>query len=147
MNRQLLFTMSAGLLAAGCVTSVPPGAPVCEAYPDPASLNDCKGDPNAPHVTLNMNMMIAEPHCVYAYPGKTLVFQIKPAANNKLRRVDIFPKQSAGNWLAGSNSENEDYILIKVPAKLKKGDHDYGIKTASKCVDPRVRVQSPGGSG
>ena len=145
MNRKLLCILPIGLLVAGCAADAPGGASACEDYSEPKSLDDCKGNPKAPHVTLNTNTMIAEPSCVLVNPGRTIVFQLKPAAENKLGSVDIFPKKGAGKWLAGTNDSNEDFIFIKVPAKLKPGDHNFGIKTATKCVDPRVLVEAPGG--
>ena len=146
MNRKLLCILPLGLLVAACAAYAPPRMPACAPYSEP--LTDCKGKSKAPYVTLNTNTMIAEPSCVLTKPGKTIVFQLKPAANNELGNVDIFAKKGADkSWLAGTNDSNEDYIFIKVPAKLKKGDHDYGIwvKTANKCVDPRVSVEAPGG--
>ena len=146
MNRKLLCIIPISLIAMGCATYESSGETACAPYPDAASLNDCKGRPNAPHVTLNTNTMTAHPSCVLVQPDRTIVFKLKPAAASKLGKVEIFPKKGAGKWLAGTNKDNEDYILIKVPATVKKGDYDFGIKTATKCVDPRVRVQAPGGS-
>lgn len=148
MNKKLLCTLPIGLLVVGCAAYAPSGPiTACAPYSNPASLNDCKGRPNAPHVTLNTNTMTAVPSCVLVKPGRTIVFQLKPAADHKLGKVDIFPKKGAGKWLTGSNEANEDYILIKVPATLKKGDYNFGIRTDTQCVDPRVRVEAPDGPG
>ena len=153
MNIKLLCTLPIGLLVVGCAAytppSAPPGAPVCKAYSDLKSLNDCKGKPNAPHVTLSTKTLGANPACIRVYPGKTIVFKLEPAAS----KVEIFPKKRANKWLAGTNDSNEDYIFIKVPKNIefpenkKQIDFDYGIKIGTDCVDPRVRVEMPGGPG
>lgn len=151
MNRKLLCTLPIGLLVAGCAAYVPPGAPGCEAYSEP--LTDCKGKPNAPHVTLNTNKMSAAPACIRVYPGKTIVFQLKPPPVNEPGSVEISPKNPANKWLAGTNKSNKDYIIIEVPKDIefpkdkKKIDFDYAIKTPNRCVDPRVSVEKPGGPG
>ena len=149
MNRQLLYILPISLIVAGCAAYAPSGAPTCAAY-DPKSNPPCTGDPKTPHVNLNTKKLNATPTCVKAYPGTTITFKLAPVADNKLGNVEIFPKPKAGKWLAGTNNTDKDYIYIKVPKTIsfpedkKKIDFDYGIKTATKCVDPRVRVEAPG---
>lgn len=136
MNKKLLFVMPLGWLLAGCVTPMMDGE--CMAYTMPGT---CSGDPQAPSVTVNTEQMIVNPGCVNANADRMLVFRLTPRAGRMLGDTEIFPKDEEDTWLAGTNDANADFIFIPVPADLEPGDHDYGIRTEEKCVDPRVRVR------
>ncbi len=137
MNKKILFAVPLGWLLASCATPQMNGE--CMPYTMPGT---CSGNPQAPAVNLNTNSLNATPGCVDADPGTTLVFMLTPRGGKKRGTVEIFPKDPVADpWLKGTNSGNEDFIFIDVPEGTSKGDHDYGIKTGTKCVDPRVRVR------
>lgn len=137
MNKKILFAVPLGWLLASCATPQMNGE--CMPYTMPGT---CSGNPQAPAVNLNTNSLNATPGCVDADPGTTLVFMLTPRGGKKRGTVEIFPKKPAeAPWLAAKNDENEDFIFVKIPAGVDLDDYDYGIRTSSKCVDPRVRVR------
>ena len=133
MNKNILFVLPLSWVLASCVS-----LPVCEPYTGPTP--PCTGNPQAPQVSLNTITLNATPHCVRATAGATIVFRLVPPADNKKDSVEISPKVSGNTWLKGRNDKFKDLILITVPETLGKGDYDYGIRTSSKCVDPRINV-------
>lgn len=138
MNKKLLFVLPLGYLLVGCAPIEPL---TCEPYAGPTP--PCTGDPNAPHVKINTQSanLNADPYCVRAKKGTFMVFSLVPHDKSDLGTVEIFPKDDADAWLEGTNSPYKDLIIISVPEDIEDGDHDYGIKTSTKCVDPRVSVE------
>lgn len=137
MNNKTLFVLLLSGVTMGCVPMVPL---TCEPYTGPTP--PCTGDPNAPQVNLNTNSLNATPYCVKAKKGTFIVFRLTPHDKNDLGSVEIFPKNAADTWLAGTNDPFKDLIIVGVPATLEPGTHDFGIKTSDKCVDPRVAVEN-----
>ena len=107
----------------------------------------CKGEPQAPMVTLNVKSMKAEPECVRAYLGTTIMFRLTPKKDLDEVNVEIVPKDSFDEWLAGKNDLFDDIIVIRVPGKhvekpeYQPTEHDYGIRVGDKYVDPRIQVE------
>ncbi len=137
MNRKLLCLLPLSWIAMACVPVQPRS---CDAYKGP--LTPCTGDPLAPQVTINTITLNATPHCVRAKKGTFVIFRLVPHDKNELGTVEIFPKNDADTWLAGENDPYKDLIIVSVPADLEESDHDYGIATGSKCVDPRIHVEN-----
>lgn len=137
MNRKLLLVLLLIGVTMGCVPITPL---TCEPYSGPTP--PCSGDPNAPQVNLNTNTLSATPYCVKAKKGTFIIFRLTPHDKNELGSVEIFPKDPDDTWLEGTNDPYKDLIIISVPGTLEPGDHDYGIKTSDKCVDPRVSVEN-----
>lgn len=134
MNKKLLFVLPLSCLAVGCV-ALAPGT--CKQYTPP---KNCHGKAKAAFVTLHTNTLKANPGCVKAKDGKTIVFHLVPSSKNAEGSVQITPKNAADTWLTGTNVTNEDYIFIPIPDGVS-GDHDYKFSvTKGGCVDPRVRV-------
>ena len=116
----------------------------CEKAPDPAAK--CEGEPQAPAVILNLEAMTANPQCVRAYPGTTLIFRLVPKKDLQLNSIIISPKDPDDDWLEGRNDVIENLIIIDIPGVHDpddphgKTDHYYRIDTPKKCLDPRVQV-------
>lgn len=137
MNKKILFVLLLSSVALGCAPIV---TVTCDPYTGPTP--PCKGDPKAPQVTLNTNSLNATPYCIRAEDGTFIIFRLVPHDKNELGSVEIFPKDDTDTWLAGVNDPYKDLIIISVPDSLEEDEHDYGIRTSDKCVDPRVRVEN-----
>jgi len=95
-----------------------------------------------PKVQLNTSGMVATPPNACVAAGTTVEFTITPDPGVP-NSVEIWPKDAADTWLAGTNSGATDKIVITVPASVpNKTDHNYGWTNHStgRCIDPRVRV-------
>jgi len=139
MIKKILFVVALNLILAGCAATST-DSQTCTAQRPKA----CTGDPQAPTINLNTKngKLKATPYCAKANPGTILVFRLTPPGNKPKNVVEIIPKDSAHTWLAGKNDDFQDLILIEVPADLGPGDYDYGIKTDTDCVDPRIHVEN-----
>ena len=139
MIKKILFVLALNLILAGC-ESMSMDSQTCP----PQRVKNCTGDPQTPTINLNTKTgkLAANPYCAKANPGTVLVFRLTPPGNKAKNVVEIIPKDSANAWLAGKNDDFQDLILIEVPADLGPGDYDYGIKTDTDCVDPRIHVEN-----
>ncbi len=141
MNKNVLLAMPLGLMVAGCV-AVSDFAPVT---PDTTCLEDTRPDvacttANKGKVTLNLQVMQANPPNVCADPGSTIEVKISPKPSAK-GTVSVFAKNVTDTWLGGSNSAKADVIHIHVPEWVPAGSYRYGFRTnLGTCVDPRVDV-------
>ena len=146
MNKKSLLILLLTWVLASCEATGPIATVVCEDYSGPDT--PCSGDPKAPEVNLNTNSMLVNPRCVKAEKGKVVIFKITPTDQNEEGTVEIFAKDSADDWwLAGTNSPNQTRILILTPEEIDAGENDYvdfnyGFRTSTKCVDPRIRVEN-----
>ena len=139
MIKKILFVLALNLILVGCAT-MSTDSQTCPPQP----VKACTGDPQAPTIKLNTKngKLKATPYCAKANPGTVLVFRLTPPGNKAKNVVEIKPKNIANAWLAGKNADYQDLILIEVPADLKPGDYNYGIKTDTDCVDPRIHVEN-----
>jgi len=147
MNIKILIVLLLSVVLAGCMAQGSGGGtgPLANCATHSNGLV-CKGDPQAPTININTQSakLKAKPACVKAVEGTLLIFRLTPAGNQAKGTVEIVPKDDNDpndDWLAGTNSDYADLIMIPVPADLADGDYKYGIKAGSKCVDPRVHVQ------
>lgn len=135
MNKKILFVPALGLMLVGCAPMDPSACPM-------QNSQRCTGDPQTPSINVNTQaaQLRANPYCVKAKAGTPLVFRLTPPGNKDEGIVVISPKDPANAWLAGTNDEYQDLIIIKVPEEIPDGNYDYKIETDDKCVDPRVNV-------
>jgi len=139
MTKKILFGLPIIWFAAACS---PIASIDCPPYTLP--VHPCKGDPKTPQVTINTASanLKATPGCVKTNQETFIIFRLVPHDQNDLGTVEIFPKDEAKTpWLAGTNDPYKDLIIISVPDDATKDKHDYGIRTSTKCVDPRVSVE------
>ena len=109
---------------------------------------NCKGDPAAPHITLNLNTMKATPECALAHLGANIVLHIVPKKDLGEKIVLIEPKNPLDSWLQGDNSQLTDLIIIRVPGAHNPEDvqgessvHGYNIVVDGVKHDPRIKVE------
>jgi len=138
MNKNLIYVLPLALaMAAYSDQSVAQGK-------DP----ECKGDPQAPMVTLNLHSGKANPECVLAHLGSTIVFRLVPRKDLGAKVVRIEPKNPLHSWLQGDNDQIRDIIMIVIPGQHdpdktehEYSDHKYNIIIDEKKFDPRVQVE------
>jgi hypothetical protein len=145
MNKTYLCVLPLALaLAASSSYSV---ADDIECDQEPDKKAKCEGDPQAPMVNLNLEALEANPQCVLANRGATIVFRLTPKKGLKRGTVEIATKDPFDIWLQGKNDDFVDLIIIEVPGihepdkKKPPTEHRYSIRTPKKCLDPRVEVQ------
>lgn len=142
MNKKLLFILALGWVLAGCAQApiAADGGPLSGCQQQPKRT--CKGNPQAPTVNVNTKAtkLRADPYCVKVAEGTKLIIRLTPAGNESLNAVEIIPKNSSHTWLKATNDTFQDMIIIDVPEELAEDDYYYGIKTSSKCLDPRIHV-------
>jgi len=154
MNIKTLFFLALSGILMGCVTPQFEGTQVggialsfagCTSLP----LAPCTGDTTDPKVTVDIDTMAVTPECVNATRGKTITVTLKSASDIKKGSVVVFPKKLENTfWVARTNSPNKNKIKIRVPKKKKSGAefpiavYDFGISTATKCLDPRINVDN-----
>jgi hypothetical protein len=110
--------------------------------------SECKGEPQAPMVNLNIKAKRASPECIRVHLGSTIVFRITPKKNLQLGMVRIEPVNPLDVWLRATNDEIVDVIIIRVPGEHDPdrqdhphSDHDYTIEVSDEYIDPRVQVE------
>jgi len=109
---------------------------------------ECKGDPQAPTITLNLKSKTAKPECALAHLGSTIVFSVVPKKGLDKIEVAITPKHALDSWLQGDNSDLRDIIIVRVPGeydpdnvKGESSQHKYNIIIDGEVIDPRIEVQ------
>ena len=155
MNIKTLFFLALSGILVGCVS--PPRFEGTEVGGIPLSFTGCTSIASAsctgvttdPKVTVNIDTMVVSPECVNATRGKTITVTLESASDIKKGSVVVFPKKLENTfWAARTNSPNKNKIKIRVPKKKKSGAdfpigvYDYGISTATKCLDPRINVDN-----
>lgn len=153
MNKNILFVLPLGWFLVGCAAQTMPGSPgvpdtvACESYK--GASNGC-GEPEPhPLVTVDLDTMTVKPECVTANRGAVIRFVLESTSTIAQGSVEVFPKLSVNEWwLAGKNTPNKKHILVLIPQKnengsdFEPGEYEYGIRTPSACIDPRVNVQN-----
>jgi len=145
MIKKILFVFALNWMLVGCSQApiAHDGGPLADCKKQSAWF--CRGNPQAPAVTLNTQTgkLKATPYCVKANKGTQIRFELKPKGNKPLNTVKIVPKDPANNyWLAKSNSADQDLIIVDVPSDIDETKkHYYGFKTDTECVDPRIHVK------
>ena len=100
-----------------------------------------------PMVSFDLDKMQADPECVSARLGTTIVLRLTSEKALKSAIVKIDPKDSFDDWLNGRNDSFDDVIFISVPGKydpnMKRGysTHHYNVEVNGKKIDPRVEVE------
>ena len=142
MNIKLLFILALGFIATGCAQApiAADGGPLAGCQKQ--SKRSCKGNPQAPTVNVNTKAakLRASPYCVKVEEGTQLIIRLTPPGNEPLNAVEIIPKKASHTWLKAKNDTFQDMIIIDVPEELADEDYYYGIKTSTKCLDPRIHV-------
>lgn len=107
----------------------------------------CKGNPQAPtaNIITNGKKLKVAPYCMKAADQSELMFRVVPKDSQPEGTVTIIPKDhnsAHDDWLAGSNSPDQNLIKIAVPAGTDPTlKYYYGVTINGKCVDPRVHIE------
>ena len=142
MNKIRLCVLPLALLLAAYS-----GESVADGLKDKSHPN-CKGDPQAPTVNLNLKTKEANPQCVKARLGSIIVFKLTPKNGLEDVTVRIEPEDSFDKlWLKEKNDRFDDVILVRVPGEYDPDDdhfftdHDYNVVVSDQTIDPRVEVE------
>ena len=95
-------------------------------------------------IMLNRNPMKTVPPSACLSAGTTVEFNVHPDPG-VTDTVEVWPKDKADTWLAGTNSPDSSKIVITVPGSLVNGsEYYYGWTdlTTGECVDPRMEVDN-----
>ena len=109
---------------------------------------ECKGDPQAPMVTLNLNSGKATPKCALVHLGSTIVFRLVPNNDLGAKVVRIEPKNPLHSWVQGTNDHFRSIIVIVVPGQhdpnkteYQYSDYEYNVIIDDVEYDPRIQVE------
>ena len=102
----------------------------------------------APTVSFDLDKMQADPECVSARLGTTIVLRLTSKKALKSDTLKIKPEDSFDKlWLKGRNDSFDDIIFIRVPGKYDPNrargysTHHYSVEVGDKTVDPRIEVE------